>query len=677
MNYKVIIFFLLVSQELVFSQIQDSIFTDDLHKISDSSKVLTQDTLGLKQNSNMNGITDYLDQPGNTQTTELSVNNLDSADILNPDSIYFIHQKPHSNQHLFISRSELLRNDYRYTGDIFKVFPFSFERSYAFIGQPNDIYLYGVSSNSSSYFIDGVPLFKSPIFQMDFNHIQSEDIDSIEIVPLPRGFFYGFAANSNSVNFIGKNIVPDKPYSRIKYYEGPFGEAFLDGMFSLNIFRDLIASLNVTNRKVDDSFKNSDFAIWQVKTKLRYRLSNNFNLIGNYYYSKSETGINGGINVDRILQFTTNVNSLLFNETRAPVYFENNSLNSKQHNFGLKFLAEPIQNSYTSIDFYYKFSQTEYHEYDTTSKAKTTSKDEVLGVLGDQRISFNDFHLTLQAGYQKTQHTPLFSASDSADQRNFLSYSIFKDERYFISPMLYLTLFDSLIIPSFYYKHTEFSDKDIFSDSQSRFALNGWGTDLTFHFYPNFNLYLGYSSFESRYLNKDKINSFEVRIAYNDSRGKINLSFFSQKNSLTKIAGAGFNASYLIWKILLEGRISQYLFEEEFLSKSSHIPQTVFNAGIFYKNLLFNSNLDLKAGFTANYTGAQKLKEFPIPYVRNITSNVEPWLIVDFTFTAEIQKAAIVYFTWENLFDWMYYITPYYPMLERNIRFGIAWEIFN
>jgi outer membrane cobalamin receptor len=50
---------------------------------------------------------------------------------------------------------------------------------------------------------------------------------------------------------------------------------------------------------------------------------------------------------------------------------------------------------------------------------------------------------------------------------------------------------------------------------------------------------------------------------------------------------------------------------------------------------------------------------------------------LDFTAAGEIQKVAIVYFSWENLFDNSYYIIPYYPMFRRGIRFGLAWELFN
>jgi hypothetical protein len=56
---------------------------------------------------------------------------------------------------------------------------------------------------------------------------------------------------------------------------------------------------------------------------------------------------------------------------------------------------------------------------------------------------------------------------------------------------------------------------------------------------------------------------------------------------------------------------------------------------------------------------------------------VGPTNKLDFNLAGEIQKVAIFYFQWENLFGNEYYITPYYPMPERNIKFGLAWELFN
>lgn len=585
-----------------------------------------------------------------------------------------INYQPHSTQSYFIGKTDILRNDYRYTGDFFKLSPFSFERSYGFIGQPNDIYLYGLSS--SSYFVDGVPISNDRLFNFDFNQIQSEDIDSIEIVPLPRGFLYGFATNPVSVNFISKDIIPSKPYSRIKYYEGPFGEAFIDGIFSMKLFNDLIASVDITNRKVDDSFKNSAFSIWQVKTKLRYNLSDDINLLGSYYFSKSESGINGGVNIDEIRLTTQDVNSLLFNTTRAPVYFEKNSQNNKQHNFALKMFARPIENAFTELSFYYRFSLHEYSEDYLALNAKTTSKNKILGVVLDQKISFDPINLWLQTGYQSFTHTPFLTSSDSTDSGFLIDRSPAEYNSFIFAPLLSISVLDSMIVPSVYFKAMNILQKNTLSGNDSNEKLIGFGTDLSVYFIDHFNLYLGFSRFDDGYFIGEKNSTIEIRLNYIDGSNKLTASVFNNKTTLVNSWGAGFNVSYLFWKILVEGRISQYFIEESVIG-NNNIPETSFNLGIYYKDHLFDFNLDLKTGIIFNYFGRQNLRDLHIPYFNIVSANVHAASTLDFTVSAEIQKSAIVYFTWENLLDKQYYITPYYPMLERNIRFGVAWEIFN
>ena len=80
----------------------------------------------------------------------------------------------------------------------------------------------------------------------------------------------------------------------------------------------------------------------------------------------------------------------------------------------------------------------------------------------------------------------------------------------------------------------------------------------------------------------------------------------------------------------------------------------------------------MKTGFVFYYTGKNNVYTYEHGVVDVSASNK-----LDFTLAGEIQKIAIVYFTWQNLFDNNYYITPYYPMPSRSIRFGVAWKMFN
>ncbi len=676
MYLKTALFLFCFFQTAQFAHLRDSISINNDITTHDLRISIIKDSLRNEVDSVFTGGIDYLNDSSAVIISGSIERGRDSLAI-NKEARADIYQQPFSYQSTFISKADILKNDYRYTGDLFKVFPLSFERSYGFVGQPNDIYLYTEGSNSTNYFIDGVPISNTLFYSLDFNQIQSEDIDSIEIVPFPRGFLYGFTTNPVSVNFISKDIIPSKPYSRIKYYEGPFGEAFIDGMFSIYLLKDLYASVDITNRKVDDSYTNSSYSAWLINTKLRYNLSNNINLIGNYYFSKSETGINGGVNVDKIVESTSDINSLLFNETLAPVNFENNSLLSKQHNFDLRVLAKPFENTYTNLNFYHKFYQNEYNERDTSPNSKSTSKDNVLGVMLDQRVSFDPLHLSLQSGYQLLKHNPAFTSSDSLDSRYFLNTSTLEYKSFFVSPLISVALLDSVVVPSIYYKYANALQKNTLSGIETKQTNEGYGADLSIFLNENFNFYLGYSQFDDYYLIWEKTKTFELKVGYNDENNSFTINLFNKKSSSINLWGIGLDVSYQIWKILFEGRGSQYLAEKDSPVNFINIPETKFAAGVYFTDTLFNSNLDLKTGFIFNYTGKQNIRSLPILQWGILSDDVNASLTIDFTVSAEIQKAAIVYFTWENLFDKQYYITPYYPMLERNIRFGVAWEIFN
>ncbi|NWF89838.1 MAG: TonB-dependent receptor plug domain-containing protein [Ignavibacteriaceae bacterium] len=597
----------------------------------------------------------------------------DSSVAFESDSLIYLNQQPLMSSSTFISRTNILRNDYRNTADILKIFPFTFERSYGFIGQPNDVLLYGVESMQTNYLVDGVPV--SFLYSLDFNQFQSEDIDSIEIVSLPRGFLMGHSANSVAVNFISKNTISSQPYSRIKYYEGPFGEAFIDGSFTLKILNDLIVSTDITNRKVDDSFKNSAFSIWQFNSKIKYHLSNEINFIANYYFTKSLTSINGGVNVEEYLGTDVSINALLANETLSPVNYENNSLGFKQHNFGLKILAQAFNGSYTNLDLYYKFYQTEYTAIDSLADEKNTGKDKIWGVNLNQKFSFNPLDITIHAGYKALKHDSYYASSDSLSSGVSIYDPAFEYNSYFISPIITLNLLDSLFFPSVYFKAASLNYKGSLNHSEI-FNYSGFGGDIALYLSDQLNFYFGYSQIDQTDLT-DKAKLLELKILYKSDFDNISASLFNKKSNKINFWGVGVTGSYLIWKILLEARLSKYFIEDGSLVEPINIPSIKINTGIYYRDYLFNSNLDLKCGFILNYTGTQKLRNFEIPYLKNLSIDVESWTTVDFTLSAAIQKYAIVYFTWENLFDWVYYITPFYPMPERNIRFGIAWEIFN
>ena len=143
--------------------------------------------------------------------------------------------------------------------------------------------------------------------------------------------------------------------------------------------------------------------------------------------------------------------------------------------------------------------------------------------------------------------------------------------------------------------------------------------------------------------------------------------FLTYDNYYTDLHGLGLNLNFMIWKIGLETTTSYYSTNNN--SQLLYLlPKINFTGGLYYKDLLFHSNLNLKTGLVFHFNSKQE-------YTNNQYVNQNSDL--DFTLTGTIQTVAIIYFTWQNLLDSQYYMIPYYPMPRRAIRFGIAWVLFD
>ena len=267
---------------------------DTLFNVSDS---LTVDTLSVITSN------DSLFASDSTTAIDKTVK---------PDSLIPIQGITLSDVSLIINKRTFLFYNYRYTGDFLRSFPFNFIADLGITGQPNETFVYGVGAGGISFMEDGVLWNNRFINALDLNEIQSEDIDSIEIVPSPRGFLYGPYNNPVTINFIMKDFLSPEPYSRIRYYEGPDGEAMFDGKFSARIAKKWNLSFQLTHRKTDSTFANNEFSMWQANTKLKYYLSNSINISAIYSFVDGDVLLNGAVDVDSIAKVSIDKDSLLY-----------------------------------------------------------------------------------------------------------------------------------------------------------------------------------------------------------------------------------------------------------------------------------------------------------------------------------------------------------------------------
>jgi hypothetical protein len=261
-----------------------------------------------------------------------------------------------------------------------------------------------------------------------------------------------------------------------------------------------------------------------------------------------------------------------------------------------------------------------------------------------------------------------------------------RDEYYNIAGILSVFTLDDMLKLSLFYKY---GYREIIN-----YSYTGVGADLKYFLTKELSFYAGYSV-RDEYMIVDQLPSVEGGLQYQNLNVFLNFKYFYNEyfnytrwlggpewwiySAAEKIEGLGLNFNYKYWLLLLETNTSYYFKSEDTNEYDAvnelpaNLPDWQFIVGLYVNGLFFDDNLDLKTGFKFYYTGETNSSEF---YWQGSTT-VAATNKLDFTLAGEIKKVAIFYFIWENLYYNEYYITPYYPMPDGNIRFGIAWELFN
>lgn len=571
-----------------------------------------------------------------------------------------------------INRDVFIRNDYTYTGNFLEPFQFNFIRHLGTPGQSHETFIYGVGFKGVSYLQDGILINDRLNNSLDLNLVQSEDIETIEIIPSPRGFLYGTQNNPVAVNFITRDFIPPQPYSRIKYYQGSYGEAMVDGSFNALVSRKLQFSFDVTNRKYDSSYTNTAFSTWMAKVRARYYFDNNLFLTANYNYADKQSGNWQGIDADSILRSGVPVETLLYEPDFAPVVNSFGKTNELLHNTSLRVTSIQSEDSRTEFTLYHQFYELKngFNLYNAESDNST------LGINVSQNLGFNPFSIYSAFVYENNKVD--FPNSD-------LQGITYKNNTFALSGNISVNLLEK-ISPSVFFKYKRI----VSDDSPMSFgakSLIGYGSDLTYQPIQSVTFYIGYSEFEKLIFNDRKTKNFEIAATYKYENQSADLRYFNrnkadiwqysggEENMITgNLSGIGLSGTTNYSYLLLEAFASKYFESKDDLREYSLfiVPEYTFSAGLYFKGNLFEDNLNLKSGIKFTHIG----KRF-LPLIWRSSVKVDQINRLDFILSGEIRKAAIVYFTIENFLDKKYYITPYYPMPGISLRFGLAWEFLN
>ena len=361
-------------------------------------------------------------------------------------------------------------------------------------------------------------------------------------------------------------------------------------MFNSIVFKKFALTVDISNRKYDSSYVNSDYSLWQGKFKLKYLLSNKINLSGDYSIVDSKLGMNNGVDVDSILKTTSDYKTVFYENVGTPVLSPFLRQNVKQHNFRVGMLGKFLDSSLTKLNFYYRFGLNEMnHE---SLNIKDQYKDYTYGLNLNQNYSNEYVDAKLRINFEKNA-MQLMEYSPNLD-----FYGKINSSHFSIAPIISFPLLSRKLILSLYYKHVnELYESVIFSSVRKNW--NGFGLDLTYNYLNNYKFYIGYSSYEFFY--KTKYHLFEIgtemkcpllylnfRIFKRDqikSYYKMFTIFSSDPQLYISEPMTGFNliGNFNLEPLLIETQTS-YSFNQDKSSSDllSRIPKINFTGGIYY-----------------------------------------------------------------------------------------------
>lgn len=656
-----------------------------IYSQTDSSFVILSDSLKV---DSLNVITDSLKVASDSLKTSIP------RDTLRP--VYYKglideYSLGHSKDKYSIDRI-----DYRFTGDILNSLPFGYHADLGSVGNPSEVYLYGLGFNNISYQENGIEITNRFQNALDLNLIQSEAIDVIELPTLASGFIYNNRSNPVTLNIITRNRVTSRPYTRMKFYQAPENEGFINGQFSGYIFRRINVAFGFTNQSAETRYKNSELSNWLFNTSIRYMPSNRLNFIAAYSHSKLNMDLNGGVDM-------SSTPDLIYNNVQADVNFLDRYNKASRHNLSLSSIYEIDSTSYTNLSVYYQYNLNEFRlnelSADTTDlRIKNNNSYKTFGVNLHQRININEIRLDIIGNYEYTNFDVAYNQIP-----DYATWSL--------SGKLNWNILSGLAVPSIFVKTSGMDENNYF----------GYGAELVVNPTEGLSIHAGISNYDkplNRFLNlineKNDVTVFEAGIKSNLSFMNASLkyfsieqsnyrfgshvediSFFQQPEIFTysiddfKRSGINLNLNLKLWKLLLQTNSSIY-FNESHLARYSIPAQTSFG-GLYYVDTLFNKNLDLKAGINYKFFGERGFAVYDFQRMQTAFNFAtgEPITGIDLEelignsyqfdlfVTGTIRKNAIVYIIFENLFDEQYYVVPYYPIQPRGLRIGVAWEFFD
>jgi outer membrane cobalamin receptor len=599
---------------------------------------------------------------------------------------------------LTMGRERTLWMPHRFLGDILAAFPGTHLVDQQGEGQYSALRVRGADWRSIAVMRDGRPLNDPATGIFNLYWFPTEYADRFELVSGPRAFVYGLNSTGAAVNIVTRNYNNNRPMSSLAYSEAGYNYSRSDGLFSQNVTRTLNLTAGFQAQGTDGRFPNADDDQWNSRIKVRFNPINELQLILSHAFLHTQIGLNGGVDL------LTSGSVRAFDPLQAAIVNADAYEKVTRHDFDLSAVAALFGDTASTsvLGFYYSHQLREYRDEENRPGSN--------GILvqSDHTSSWAGVRLTqtfvtawqrFQGGVEMEQRQ--VEGSPNLGRRSDAIGSVRAVEELFPLEGIRVAGFGRV-------------------DRYLHASYAGAGTDVRAAIFPWLTLTGGISSsrrlptYQELFWTGDSVSrigdiSAERHLVAEaglelrpDSSSSIRIAWFHRtienpilisatvpagsfpslsfrNGGRTIVDGVEAGVEARIWVLTLSGTGTFVHMRDEDGARLFPQPELTASGGLYYWNSVLGGLLDLKAGVRGRYTSGGDGEVFnpeATAYASYAGHGPGRGSAIDGLLFARIGDAHI-HFLWTNLTSTRFFLTPFYPVRDREIQFGITWQFLD
>jgi outer membrane cobalamin receptor len=583
-------------------------------------------------------------------------------------------------------QKQFLWSDADAVRDIIWKLPGFFYRDLGEAGKWGQLNAFGMDGRDIGIFVDGRPMNDPVTGTYNLSDLPLEFIDHTEI-------FSGTASTSTlsdaagtALNFVSRSYNSYHPLTRLRFVQDPSGTLLTDGLFTQNVVRGLNLMIGFQRFTSDGRYINASLDAWNVRTRLRYNISDRFNISLTDFYTKAGNGLNGGVNTSKSVS--------IFDEAGAITNYLQNAWDKRsRRDVTLNSIAHFFSDSSftTHANIYYSTMEREYYN-SSISLIDDFTRSSFWGASLRQQFGLDSVRCTIGGSWErrKTDSTRVLASHLESEQSLFLQAE--------------LRLID-IFIPSVSLRSTSLDgESSLNTGAGVKSAIADWLTlSADVSWFDRFPTFQERYWTDSTFLRASKIQKEQHTL--------IQGGFTFQAGSNLEIGVTGFQRSVKhaiifqpavtaggspaisisnVREILIQGingsaAIRCHKFEvlgiltltryKQVDTLKTLMPDVILAGEASYRDTFFKDKLDAKFGVRSQFYNRQQGMQFDpqtLSYVQNYTGIIGRSTTIDLFMILKIGDAHIS-LSWQNVLNVPYYLSPVYPMPGGHIRIGVNW----